>query len=668
YYGCYPETPESRQFGANPGNYNPATINPTHCENLCGNRGYPYAGLTAGKVCLCGRVITQGAVADPLCSQPCPGDTSHTCGSPTQPWYVSVYSTPTILTGFGILQPGVIETYFDTTVHLNLTSGEVAEINGQFYDGGPKFGPITDLFTAVSPRKPGLVPFEAQIRDTWNVSASAVAVIKVENRVRLLDLTCPDTIIAEVRFDCYLTVGVGTNMAASIDMGDGTVIPIRLPDTQGFTTGSLIGPEVAVNSPANTLILMPEHFLKSNGTIVGIDYIAASAGDISLQIYRPSCADPTLSFCHNSYSCMPSGESCMAQPRGIKWRHACGTTAIYNLARRKCVDRTTNQIIPDPITQNWASVEFHRYDLVKEIEFTIPNMGRHFFAVPDEELFTLTAGDVLAIHESSGRLKLLDATSKNYEFYWDMSGDSNFASRSTSGYVISDSSTPSVLSAQHALQVYYTRPVRGKIRHTYAAATNLDHYNVTASVSNNVTIPAATVEKTINVQVPITGLDVLLPQYVPTNATIQFNVTDHVGSEPVYTWVYGDGEMNVTSSKSVEKTYTVAGVYTVTLSAHNEISSQTIERVIVIQDLILNFTVEMETMATVYTKPTTINFSILQGTNVSYTCNMGDGHVYTFDFPFSGYLSNDTDKIINGTNITETVYFMNGTSNGKLRQ
>lgn len=98
YLGCYQDFPVSRELYGNPGNYNPSSIDATECEILCGTQGYGYAGLTAGKLCLCGPTMT-GSTSG-TCDALCPGDVSQTCG--TSDIYNSVYTALVIMTGFKI--------------------------------------------------------------------------------------------------------------------------------------------------------------------------------------------------------------------------------------------------------------------------------------------------------------------------------------------------------------------------------------------------------------------------------------------------------------------------------------------------------------------------------------------------------------------------------------
>lgn len=99
YQGCYQDSPVSRELYVNPGNYDPSSIDATECENLCGRQGYRYAGLTAGKVCLCGQTITSSATG--ICDVTCPGDITQFCG--TSDIYHSVYTAPVKMTGFKIV-------------------------------------------------------------------------------------------------------------------------------------------------------------------------------------------------------------------------------------------------------------------------------------------------------------------------------------------------------------------------------------------------------------------------------------------------------------------------------------------------------------------------------------------------------------------------------------
>ncbi|CAC5379027.1 unnamed protein product [Mytilus coruscus] len=223
YQGCYQDSPVSRELYVNPGNYDPSYIDATECENLCGRQGYGYAGLTAGKVCLCGQTISSSPTG--TCDVTCPGDVTQTCG--TSDIYDSVYTAPVTMTGFKIVPANeVMETYALSTINFNITGGTSLIFNGTIYDGGPSFGPLTTQSVNYNIRRSGEVGITANVTSDIETLFDE-KVLKVQTRVKQLTLSCEETVVMQTRFDCYLTVAMGTNLNISVDMGDGKVYTLK---------------------------------------------------------------------------------------------------------------------------------------------------------------------------------------------------------------------------------------------------------------------------------------------------------------------------------------------------------------------------------------------------------------------------------------------------------
>nr|XP_034310453.1 uncharacterized protein LOC105340501 isoform X2 [Crassostrea gigas] len=477
-------------------------------------------------------------------------------------------------------------------------------------------------------------------------------------------MECTNYVVSNVRFDCFLRIGVGSPMTVTVDMDDGTTFPLPVPECKEFTKGKASGPVSPVSHPGSNLYMLTGTVVRTNATLMGLDYTATSTGNIIVQIYRPSCGpDLTQTFCHKSYSCISVNESCYNQPRGSYWMTKCGPGTIYSLTVAKCVNMATGVVVEKPPATDWTQLPIQSFSLVHEFLFSIAETGRHFYTVPDADLFIMDPGDVIAIKEDGGQFELLDVSDNYKEFYWSVGGD--WSNRDTLGYTISGSGV-STLSARHAVETYFAMPVGATFRHTYGSVME-NYKNITITASNEITQPPLSYVHQVELMVTISGVIIEAPFVGATNDSIELNVPLHPGTKVMYTWRFGTGDVMHSTDRVANYTWTEAGVYTITLTAENKVSHVQVTFVILIQDAIMNLTVEAEKIATVFTEDTKVFWNISQGTNVSYHVSVGDGVEFLYTYPFTGFLCdennlNDSCSVISGElNCTSTC---NGTSSG----
>lgn len=201
------------------------------------------------------------------------------------------------------------------------------------------------------------------------------------------------------------------------------------------------------------------------------------------------------------------GLSCGSQTTASRWKQQCGTSAVYSLVKKKCVDTTNGQVIPNPVIQDWSQIPFSNYTFAGEIIVDIINTGQQFYEVPDSDLLSVSMGDILAIKEPAGKLAIRDSTGKHYEFYYDVNSDGNWATRTSLGYNLL--TTPTVFEGQHALKMFLEKPSRIKFRHTFTGYEYF--YNVTATIQNNVTIPPAQAVALVEQLILISEFSIVAP-------------------------------------------------------------------------------------------------------------------------------------------------------------
>ena len=90
--GCV-DTVQSLSSWSSPGNYEPAKLIPHSCATLCSSIGANVAGVTNGRVCVCGNTM-QTSFTPGTCDQQCAGNSNILCGGQTA---FNVYNTSTLL-------------------------------------------------------------------------------------------------------------------------------------------------------------------------------------------------------------------------------------------------------------------------------------------------------------------------------------------------------------------------------------------------------------------------------------------------------------------------------------------------------------------------------------------------------------------------------------------
>ncbi|WAQ97096.1 hypothetical protein MAR_029786, partial [Mya arenaria] len=177
-----------------------------------------YAGLTHGRVCLCGNALTSASASQPTCNQACLGNPAQSCGSDTVHMDVhQLLSAP--LSNFNIDVPLLIETYKSTNMLFNVTGGNGVTISGTISDGSGDFSlPVSIDTLDHSLQKPGTIVIKASASDSLNG----------QTRIKGVIIDCPDIVLSTERFTCHVTITMGTNINIQVDAGDGTLIPLNV--------------------------------------------------------------------------------------------------------------------------------------------------------------------------------------------------------------------------------------------------------------------------------------------------------------------------------------------------------------------------------------------------------------------------------------------------------
>ncbi|KAL5017875.1 hypothetical protein ScPMuIL_003597 [Solemya velum] len=639
YLGCFVRSWQGLDFRVNPGVYDIQTVTDDTCGFECGRMGYNYAGLTSGAVCLCGNNVPGDVqtVSDNNCSLVCPGVGTSTCGSHT---YVSVYTTPDTLTALDIIGPGVLTSFEPVEIELAVTGGEsityTGEIYGAYWDTRTEFGPLSNPTLQYLPQAPGDLVVRATARGVRGESVTTSRTFKVQSKLRegSITLNCPPAVISGHTLTCSLTVGQGSQVTIFTDMRDGTTFTFHPPDILlskvGRTNGQLAPPSSYLGD--GYLYFLTNHEVKQRSSVVALEYNAVTPGEIIIQVYRPECSKTGEIFCSKTYSCIPSNQSCSTQRLGNHWKQTCQPDSKFSLSSRACVVDCGNVNPNVPIT-NWTDMEMDLFRLVYDLSVTLNSAGVGVHTFADTELLDVEPGDVIAVKEVTARLNILVSENSKCQFYKVVDNSLPWTSRMSDGFFFGGSVVPHPY--EHALMFFLAESRIVEFQHAYNIA-DWQFFDIAVTAWNNVTYLPSINMTQIEVQTEISGVQIMGPNAGPTDSMVNFTVLPHRGSKPSYSWDWGDGqEGDTTAVRNMTHCYSRHGDYNVSVKAKNSISAVALWFVVYIQDRVENLTVSPTRMATVLGDPTTIQWNITRGSNITYELEMGDGQTYLLQYPFN---------------------------------
>ncbi|XP_038044344.1 polycystic kidney disease protein 1-like 1 isoform X2 [Patiria miniata] len=167
--------------------------------------------------------------------------------------------------------------------------------------------------------------------------------------------------------------------------------------------------------------------------------------------------------------------------------------------------------------------------------------------------------------------------------------------------------------------------------------TQPGQYLLKVSVVNLVSTAHA--QEDISIQEAIRGLSLIggSSGILPTGATIPFTASTEAGSDTQFTWHFSD-LLGITEQRDylldalptsqANHTFYTSGVYNVSVTARNKVSSETVYLLqgVQVQDPVLGLSL-VSTGPTILGHPTHVNVTLLQGTHVTFSVHTEFGHV-----------------------------------------
>ncbi|XP_074649080.1 uncharacterized protein LOC141904394 [Tubulanus polymorphus] len=381
-----------------------------------------------------------------------------------------------------------------------------------------------------------------------------------------------------------------------VDLDDGTVLRFDNQESTVFSVGTTECPE----NNCTTASIEKKHYLlndiiRYHGTIGQYEIDVGKIGDFTFEIQRPKC-QPWKVFCFRSYRCIDPVLTQCSKTESV-WALKCQSPSVYSFQKKACVD-SAGKVKIQSYFKNYDKV--HRFfRTVVSISQAISKTGRQTFQIVTGNT-TVQPGDVIVVQSPSVRLRKFPITAYT-------SVQNNAASKyATRDYRI-------------MVQAHFLRALEVRFAHTYTPQSTKDTFNVTASVFGGENSTVA-----VNVLVPISNVKIDSPAAAKTNETVTFSIPPHYGSDVKYVWKFSanGSATNETTENQTTRSYTKSGTYDVSLNAMNDVSFEGVSKQIIIQDEVLQLTVNASKQFIKLGDSVEVAWYISQGTDVESVMTM----------------------------------------------
>ncbi|XP_033125653.1 uncharacterized protein LOC117123757 [Anneissia japonica] len=591
FVGCYkiPIDPDHRPI--NPGQYNTDTVTVTKCMGLCRDHLSKYTLLNAGEICLCDNSLqVNGSVTNTVCDAMCP----KSCGSKD---HYSVYSTRSKLGNVNIYRRTLglkqlsyddyvsVPTLKDVTFSINFTGTENITLSLDFGDDSPidnvqKGTPSNFVHLFI---RPSTYPIFGIAKDGVTEDVDTEGGVEIRNIVNAVTLisnvsiVCPKVVGANDLFECSVRVMQGTSMLLQADYEVGNITFDLIDAGHTIYGKSASITHDGVTEPDSIYFFEQVMF---EGVLVSLEFEVASNGRFTLEVYRPSVIDT---------------------------KKNCITNGTYNFRMRRCPD-------DDPWPDN-VSVK-----LIKNVTFIAESSGMYYLILDEEEYLYISKGDMLAVSSTDGKIHRTSNTSHQE-------------------YISNKMSLQLKLDRFNTLiQATIVTPSRAKLQMKLPDpidATGDDVDRIIFVEVKNALSSVNVSSSSVRVQSFVNGIEIIADSYKTTNETVVLSLSEHNGTEVTYEWDFGNGDRMLGAEyKTVEYSWSLAGIYSVKVKAFNNISEDTDIFIITIEDPVHDIITFLPTSpqprkpdrdvdVTNITEAAMIRWKVLEGTNYFVYVELG---------------------------------------------
>lgn len=330
FIGCFKDSVAARDLPVLVSWDDSALATAVACTQMCGARGYTYAGVQTGPSCFCGNTVGLYGPANGQCAAGCPGDATQACGGNLRnAVYNASYYVP--LPSVQILNANAFSVGSASALAVAYTGPPLTFT----WTGGiarPAFGPSPQLLFAAG----GVLSISCTAANAV-MSATTTATVFAAGAV--CAAVSPTTAVLEpgaaVALQVTLQHGYAANLSITGDAALGMVLADPVPARVGPAWAAL--PPAA--APASQALVVAAGFaIPAPGTVEAVEVDATGAGVLQLHVVRPACPLGTA-FCAALHACnatcTPSAVSCAANET------FCGGIGRCLAASLSCADAVT---------------------------------------------------------------------------------------------------------------------------------------------------------------------------------------------------------------------------------------------------------------------------------------------------------------------------------------
>lgn len=650
YSGCYEDPPQSRYFSLSPGLYNCTGLLLNSCRDACTQTvsNSSYAILSNGQYCFCSTSYDANATAAFDCTA-APCSDGQPCGGAVGSASVSVYTlratmpTTATVTYFSSNALGLLA--YSAIAFSVYPSSSNFSYSLDFFDGTSALSPMASVGVVNYFSYPGTFEVTAAVSDAENNTVTGGVLITVAVGLQSALLTCPTFATSTVQFNCTLTV-FGTHMYLSVNFNDGdtradvslgsssvsTLGQQTMPAGLGVAVaGTASAPVLTVTPPGTVsgapsqgnLYLMVNKVINSWGRIYSWEFTVVTAGQLVLQVYRPTCTGG-LSYCYYSDSC---AASCSAETGGGGvWANRCSGSGLgYSVSSRGCYTEAGQKTWL--ISSTFARPQL---TLVGETVVTVLTTGLQKIILNDTTSIAVQPGDTVALYEESCTVAV-QPLPLPYEVST-VPDAPNWTNRVLYAYAFPVASGQADFQGAHSVVVRILNSATMVLQKTYEAVARSAGsmtYNVTQTVTGAFTNSSLSSTVSVQVQDAVRNVAFNAPSYAKTNSTYSFTVITSAGTSLRYIWWFGDStdplNGTATTNSTMLHAYTSADNYTLTVMVYNDVSEEQAQFNITVEDVVIGLEIFSGVNATLYRDVTALTFTIQQGTSTIYSIVTADG-------------------------------------------
>ncbi|CAH8632375.1 unnamed protein product [Schistosoma intercalatum] len=554
----YLERQETRYFDFSPGFYDSETIvtDPSDCITLCKMNSFTWSAISNDSFCFCGNNL--------------PPDTELYNSSCLYSETVTVYRTDSnvYIGPFVITTTDLTVKQVGDTISINfviptefkvLPGVKVYEFDyGDSLQTTENISDIT-IPLVISYNAPGPVwPTLRARNQDGTITGSASLALMIYELITPADITlkCPLLVMSGSVFTCQLNCNKGSHIQGAVSFANDWQDTISLPEPNYDWIG--LPPkrmkDTMINYNTNKLIITGSQ-ARYDGTISTIQIHALLLTDVTFYLLRVQCTGGMYNFETNSCS--------STNNRSV----TCTADQVFSGLVRDCVNISSSycgnlrQLKLDKPT----IVENYDYQVIGIYTVTLTVLGWQSIKLPS--VWTIQSGDRIGFTSIlAGSIGC--APSSSYEA-GDLETLTTFSG--TNGSSVLRSSLKRLTSIRHQIGAWI-RPTHDALLTGYINTTGYQDVSLQlySYWGKNYTSPAL-IKTTIMIDEIINETQLILNSCA-AGIQCSLELKSHTGINVTYVWDFGDGTVQKTTSvKMVQKTYSTAGNYNLTVNISNSI-------------------------------------------------------------------------------------------------